>query len=102
MYLLQNGRASYVNQYLYKHADVDYDDLFFVDDDEEEAVYAAVNCSAHKIPNDAKVDCGYNGINSTQCVQQGCCWFEIHNNPNNDPWCYFANVCSAASAKHTT
>ena len=86
-YLLNNSQGAYVDQYLYK-----FDDTQIID--KYESAPPVVNCSAVKIPNDAKVDCGFNGINSTQCVDRGCCWYEVHNNPNNDPWCFYANVCA--------
>eukprot|EP01084_Bolivina_argentea_P223677 378410_1 len=49
------------------------------------------NCSAVHIPNDIKLDCGYFGITATECINKGCCWVEIENNPMDDPWCFYGN-----------
>eukprot|EP01084_Bolivina_argentea_P080907 146520_1 len=97
-YLLNNSQQNYINQYLYKYKsdimddDFDYNYRQYDNEKDKQLNAKPVNCSAVKIPNDAKVDCGYNGINSTQCVNRGCCWYEIHDNPNNDPWCFFVNT----------
>eukprot|EP00759_Apiculatamorpha_spiralis_P025738 PhF_6_TR29100/c0_g1_i1/m.42442/K01178/SGA1; glucoamylase len=51
------------------------------------AVVAVLGQSCN-IPDGSKSDCGYVGINSTQCQAKGCCWAQ---SPNNGvPWCFYA------------
>ena len=49
------------------------------------------------VSNRFKIDCGYFGIDQTQCEAQGCCWQEIADNPDNYPWCYQQGGTSAGS-----
>eukprot|EP00013_Stygamoeba_regulata_P005203 CAMPEP_0177640502 /NCGR_PEP_ID=MMETSP0447-20121125/6576_1 /TAXON_ID=0 /ORGANISM="Stygamoeba regulata, Strain BSH-02190019" /LENGTH=1002 /DNA_ID=CAMNT_0019142575 /DNA_START=142 /DNA_END=3150 /DNA_ORIENTATION=- len=45
-----------------------------------------VTCSPLKLRN----NCGFIGMNQSQCEQVGCCWSEVSPNPNNLPWCFYA------------
>ena len=39
-----------------------------------------------QVEDSDKVDCGYFGINQTQCVNKGCCWKE--SNDSGVPYCF--------------
>ena len=51
-------------------------------------VQADDNCS-NPVPDSEKKDCGFNGINETQCMERNCCWAPIIPNPHNYPYCYW-------------
>ena len=44
---------------------------------------SASNCTL-ELP---RKDCGYVGIAEPQCLNIGCCWSPIQDNPDNKPWC---------------
>jgi glucoamylase len=49
----------------------------------------AGDCS---VANDDKLDCGYYGIDESQCVAKGCCWSPSYNTAletSSAPWCYY-------------
>jgi glucoamylase len=48
--------------------------------------FAGEECS---VSNEEKVDCGYSGIDETQCVSKGCCWQPVMtSSTTSTPWCY--------------
>lgn len=51
------------------------------------AVFAA-SCS---VKDADKVDCGYMGINKTQCEAKGCCWVPAQSEGllTDTPWCFY-------------
>lgn len=59
------------------------------------------NCRS--LPPLARKQCGFYGISDTKCIDQGCCWHELHK--KGVPWCYQApttttttlDYCSAQS-----
>nr|XP_039258180.1 alpha-amylase-like isoform X1 [Styela clava] len=44
-----------------------------------------VQCSDCSCPSEAKTDCGFMGITSTECVNSGCLWCPSEG--TSDPWC---------------
>eukprot|EP00047_Mylnosiga_fluctuans_P006418 m.246766 g.246766 ORF g.246766 m.246766 type:complete len:724 (+) comp15173_c0_seq1:482-2653(+) len=42
-------------------------------------------------PQAARRDCGFMGIDQSQCEAKGCCWTPVSPNPGNLPWCYYSN-----------
>ena len=57
----------------------------------------AIVSATCSVSNRFKIDCGYYGINQTQCEAQSCCWEEIDDNPDNYPWCYQQGGTGAGS-----
>jgi glucoamylase len=49
----------------------------------------------------ARVDCGYSGINETQCESKSCCWSPVNPNPDNLPWCFYVNGAPTPSPPPT-
>jgi len=48
------------------------------------------------VSNDDKIDCAPGiPINVTSCLNLGCCWQEISQNPNNYPWCFKPSIAPA-------
>jgi glucoamylase len=49
--------------------------------------FAGDECS---VSNEEKTDCGYSGIDETQCVAKGCCWQPVTtSSTTSTPWCYY-------------
>ena len=40
------------------------------------------------VPVPDRIDCGFPGVNATQCEDKGCCFIPISPNPDNHPWCF--------------
>eukprot|EP00484_Ammonia_sp_Unknown_P003354 CAMPEP_0197075158 /NCGR_PEP_ID=MMETSP1384-20130603/211470_1 /TAXON_ID=29189 /ORGANISM="Ammonia sp." /LENGTH=547 /DNA_ID=CAMNT_0042514001 /DNA_START=1 /DNA_END=1645 /DNA_ORIENTATION=+ len=103
-WLLDQGRKSYVTNYLYGGgggsnatctvSNPDKVDCGFVGISSNSAWRKAVvgtgggSNATCTVSNPDKVDCGFVGITQQQCLAKGCCWYEIDDNPNNYPWCY--------------
>lgn len=52
------------------------------------AVGFTQSCS---LADEQKVDCGYMGINQSQCEAKGCCWRPVFSEEklSGTPWCFF-------------
>lgn len=53
------------------------------------ALGSTQSCS---LADSQKQDCGYLGINQSQCEAKGCCWrpvFDSEKIPTGTPWCFF-------------
>jgi glucoamylase len=56
-----------------------------------------INCPSNDFD---KKDCGYLGIQKSECESKGCCWVESNN--NNIPWCFYqdyTNSCYVPNSK---
>ena len=58
----------------------------------------AQTCSAS---SEDRTDCGYAGVDQSSCEARGCCWAPVNPNPNNIPWCYYANSSFYATCEPT-
>lgn len=50
--------------------------------------------STCNVDNSIKTDCGYVGIQESDCVNKGCCWYAV-NDGGSTPWCYYSTQSSS-------
>eukprot|EP01084_Bolivina_argentea_P006027 11403_1 len=72
-YLLDNNNKDYVSKYLYTPST------------------STGSGTCNVTPQTAKKDCGHEGTNQKVCEANGCCWYPVHNQTFNVPWCYAKN-----------
>ena len=67
------------------------------------ALFAKASSAKDCSGKGGKVDCGYSGINQSECEQKGCCWVPVEtqnplflaigqeqSQPDDTPWCFNA------------
>lgn len=47
-----------------------------------------VSSTSCSVDNSMKADCGYFGIQESDCLSKGCCWYAV-NDGGKTPWCYY-------------
>ena len=55
------------------------------DDDDTGGVVSSTSCG---VDNSMKADCGYFGIQESDCLSKGCCWYAV-NDGGKTPWCFY-------------
>lgn len=61
------------------------------------SIFSFSNASLRFLDNqcqaqETKIDCGFTGVDQSQCESKGCCWSPIDPNPGNLPWCFFNKI----------